>query len=95
MITRSAILAAIKAALPFVKEKAKSLAYSLAKKHLRILAVKFVKSLEGHQALNGVDLPDEKIADYIVSVLLGETIPVKERYKAGQIADIIRCAISK
>lgn len=51
--------------------------------------------MEESDALRGIDLPEEEIAEYIVMILLGEEIKPKMRNKVAPVAELIRAGVHK
>lgn len=95
MNTPAALLGLVKSLYPVIKSKVKSLAAIAARKFLYSQVIKFVKSMEESDALRGIDLPEEEIAEYIVMILLGEEIKPKMRNKVAPVAELIRAGVHK
>lgn len=95
MSIQNALLNAIKAFKPLAKSKLKTWVYGFVKVQLRSLIVAFVKSLEKHPVMRDVDLPEEKIADFIIDVLEGKTLSHNDKQKAEQILSVLRAGFYK
>lgn len=73
----------------------KALIKFLFAKKLREYLIKMVQEAEKRGFTNGIDLPDEDIADYVLKIILGEEIAGSEKILAHQSAAVIQKMVYK
>lgn len=73
----------------------KALIKLLFAKKLREYLIKMVQEAEKRGFTNGIDLPEERIADFLMKIILGDEIEGPDKILAHQAASVVQKMVYK